>query len=47
MMIGFNYYLMIEVKILDFTDFCSIFYYNNCKNFVITNSFFLQFSYRF
>lgn len=44
---GFNECLLIRLQTLDFTDFCPIFWYNNCKDFDENNSFFLQFSYRF
>ena len=39
--------LLSKLKTLDFTDFCPIFWYNDCKDFDKNKSFFLQFSYRF
>ena len=39
--------LLSKLKTLDFTDFCPIFWYNDCKDFDKKKSFFLQFSYRF
>ena len=44
---GFNSCLLSKLKTLDFTDFCPIFWYNDCKDFDKNKSFFLQFSYRF
>ena len=43
---GVNQCLLIESQTLDFTDFCPIFWYNNCKDFDENKSFFLQFFYR-
>ena len=43
----FNKCLLSKLKTLDFTDFCPIFWYNDCKDFDKNKSFFLQFSYRF
>ena len=42
-----NSCLLSKLKTLDFTDFCPIFWYNDCKDFDKNKSFFLQFSYRF
>lgn len=42
-----NKCLLSKLKTLDFTDFCPIFWYNDCKDFDKNKSFFLQFSYRF
>lgn len=42
-----NLCLLSKLKTLDFTDFCPIFWYNDCKDFDKNKSFFLQFSYRF
>lgn len=42
-----NWCLLSKLKTLDFTDFCPIFWYNDCKDFDKNKSFFLQFSYRF
>ena len=42
-----NQCLLSKLKTLDFTDFCPIFWYNDCKDFDKNKSFFLQFSYRF
>ncbi len=44
---AFNKCLLSKLKTLDFTDFCPIFWYNDCKDFDKNKSFFLQFSYRF
>ena len=44
---AFNWCLLSKLKTLDFTDFCPIFWYNDCKDFDKNKSFFLQFSYRF
>ena len=44
---SFNSCLLSKLKTLDFTDFCPIFWYNDCKDFDKNKSFFLQFSYRF
>lgn len=41
------FFLLSKLKTLDFTDFCPIFWYNDCKDFDKNKSFFLQFSYRF
>lgn len=35
--------MLIEPQTLDFTDFCPIFWYNDCKDFDENKSFFLQF----
>lgn len=35
--------MLIKPQTLDFTDFCSIFWYNDCKDFDENKSFFLQF----
>ena len=43
----YNKCLLSKLKTLDFTDFCPIFWYNDCKDFDKNKSFFLQFSYRF
>ena len=43
----FKWCLLSKLKTLDFTDFCPIFWYNDCKDFDKNKSFFLQFSYRF
>lgn len=43
----YNSCLLSKLKTLDFTDFCPIFWYNDCKDFDKNKSFFLQFSYRF
>ena len=47
MISGVNLCLLSKLKTLDFTDFCPIFWYNDCKDFDKNKSFFLQFSYRF
>lgn len=46
-LIMFIWCLLSKLKTLDFTDFCPIFWYNDCKDFDKNKSFFLQFSYRF
>ena len=39
----YNQCLLIKPQTLDFTDFCPIFWYNDCKDFDENKSFFLQF----